>query len=162
MRKVIFLVEICLPSLQARGHALHSDRGYKAAAGQVRPAPPSHGVLVMRDPASCHSAGTAPICERRARCCLPCHRPQRPSIKVAVPIAGGGAGSLAGSYLPAHCPVLAWGLLWACRSARHRGASAGPLSKSHAVCIWPASFVPNSCAPPALQALTCRPTKPMS
>lgn len=56
-------------------------------------------------------------------------------------------------------PGARMGLLRACRSACHRRASAGPLRKSHTVCIWPESFVPNSRAPPAL---TCRPAKPSS
>lgn len=78
--------------------------------------------------------------------------PRGPGTKVAVAIAGGGAGALAGSYLPAHQPGLAAGPAARCHRARHRRGSARPQSKSRARCLWPASFVSNSRRPPPATA----------
>lgn len=78
--------------------------------------------------------------------------PRGPGTKVAMAIAGGGAGALAGSYLPAHQPGLAAGPAARCHRARHRRGSARPQSKSRARCLWPASFVSNSRRPPPATA----------
>lgn len=158
LRKDIILAEKYLYSLKTRGCALRDDCRLRGGCKGVDAARASLPAELWFRSTQAPTAALAPLLSACAEpgAAARATVPRGPGTKVAVVIAGGGAGALAGSYLPAHQLGLAAGPAAGCHRARHARASARPQSKSRAWCLWPASFVSNSRPPPPATASSQR------